>query len=146
MKKDRSKAKRGRGDETREKKDNLTTSQITFSFANFLGKDSNGVGQTWEEWSEKDPARIVKLLNKLTYLGSINTTKAKEDKILTVYGRFPPDSKFTCPEKLKEKNNWGVIRGIGLGWKLRVPGYYDGQGVFHIVFLDDGHEFWPSER
>jgi hypothetical protein len=145
MKKDRSRAKRGRNDETREKKDELSTSKITFSFANFLGSDTKGTGQSWEDWNDKDPQRIVDLLNKLKYLGTINSTQAKEEKSLAVYGPFPKDSKFVCPENLKEKNNWGVIRKLGSGWKLRVPGYYEGQGVFHIVFLDDEHEFWPSE-
>ena len=146
MSRDRSKSKKDRNDETRDKKDNLVTSKITFSFANFLGKDSKGIGQTWEEWGEKDPERLVKLLNKLKYLGGLNSTQAKEEKSLTVYEALPKDSNFTCPDELKEKSNWGVIRNLGLGWKLRVPGYYDGQGIFHIVFLDDEHQFWPSEK
>ncbi|QQC82789.1 hypothetical protein I9054_011090 [Acinetobacter bereziniae] len=144
MKRDRSKSKRDRRDETRDKKDNLALSKITFSFLNFIGKDTKEVGQTWDEWKENDPTMIVDLLNKLQYLGTLNTNQAKEEKSLTVYGPFPPDSKFKCPENLKHISTWGVIRKFsGLA---RAPGFYDGQGVFNIVFLDKNHEFWPSER
>lgn len=44
MSRDRSKSKKDRNDETRDKKDNLVTSKITFSFANFLGKDDVVLG------------------------------------------------------------------------------------------------------
>lgn len=138
------KANVDRGDETLDKKDNLSTSKITFSFVNFLGKDTKEAGQTWDEWHEKNPKMIVDLLKKFKHLGTLNTNQAKEEKSLSVYGPFPPDSKFKCPEHLKHVSTWGVIRRFsGLS---RVPGFYDGQGVFNIVFLDQNHEFWPSER
>lgn len=139
-----SKSRKSRNDETRSKKDNLASSKITFSFANFIGKDSKGIGQTWDEWKEKDANRIVTFLNKLQHLGNLNTNQAKEEKSLTVYGSFPPDSHFTCPDQFKEISTWGVIRRFS--GKLRVPGFYDGQGVFNIVFLDEDHVFWPSEK
>lgn len=47
------KANIDRGDETLDKKDNLSTSKITFSFVNFLGKDTKEVGQAWDEWCAK---------------------------------------------------------------------------------------------
>jgi len=140
----RSKSQKNRNDETRLKKDTLSSSKITFSFVNFIGKDSKGIGQTWDEWNQKDPNRIIALLNKLQHLGSLNTNQAKEEKSLTVCGSFPPDSKFTCPDQFEKITTWGVVRRFS--GKLRAPGFYDGQGVFHIVFLDEDHVFWPSEK
>lgn len=144
MVRNQGKAKSGRRDETKSKREQLSSSKITFSFASFLGKDEKDIGQSWNEWLDTDPTRISRMLEVLCHLSKLNSAEAKENKCLSVYGKFPPDSKFTCPGHLNNINTWGVIRK--LGGKVRAAGFYDKNAVFHIVFLDQDHDFWPTEN
>ena len=138
-----SKSKR-RNEDTRDK--NVASERklnISFSFEHFRGVDSKGVGQTWDQWHSE--GLIVPLLMKLQHLSSITPDIANSEKTLSRYGQFPAESFFTCPEELKGKN-WGSIRKLGSGGKVRVAGFYGEHNVFYIVFLDKDHQFWPTEN
>lgn len=137
------KANNSRSEEQREKNDSMLQTKITLGFDFFLGQDSKGVGQTWEDWNQNE--LIVPMLNKLKHICALTPGQAKEEGSLKIYGEFPKDSEFKCPESLKDIDSWGTIRKMGNGGKTRIAGFYDKNYIFRIVFLDKEHKFWPTD-
>lgn len=139
----RGKASNDRFEEQREKNDSNLQTKITLGFDFFLGQDTKGTGQTWEDWHTS--GLIVSMLHKLKHLCTLTPAQAKKEGSLKIYGAFPPCSKFKCPSHLKEIDSWGTIRQMGNGGKTRIAGFYDKNYVFRMVFLDKNHEFWPTD-
>lgn len=106
------KANNSRSEEQREKNDSMLQTKITLGFDFFLGQDSKGVGQTWEDWNQNK--LIVPMLNKLKHICALTPGQAKEEGSLKIYGEFPKDSEFKCPESLKDIDSWGTIRKWGM--------------------------------
>ncbi|SDY87248.1 hypothetical protein [Acinetobacter kyonggiensis] len=129
--------------EQREKDDSNLKTKITLGFDFFLGQDTKGIGQTWEDWHQN--GLIVSMLHKLKHLCTLTPGEAKSEGSLKIYGDFPPNSKFKCPQNLKSIDSWGTIRQMGNGGKTRIAGFYDKNYVFRVVFLDKKHEFWPTD-
>ena len=76
---------------------------------------------------------------------SKNSSSASITEGKKMFGDFPPNSKFKCPQNLKSIDSWGTIRQMGNGGKTRIAGFYDKNYVFRVVFLDKKHEFWPTD-
>jgi hypothetical protein len=110
---------------------------ITFTFKDF--DKFLEPGQTFKQW--KDANLILNLFDILVEYSDRTIPEAKKGK-LTTYGKWPPDSQFPCPTHLDKTLDWGTIRIQG---KERIAGYRT-DSVFHIVFLDKDHLFWPSEK
>lgn len=137
------KASKVRFEETKDKNDGSSSVKITFSFKSFLGQDSKGNGQDLEKWQEDKI--LSNLLDKLKHLSNLTRQKAHAENSLVIYGKFPENSDFACPQHLSEIQDWGTIRKLGCGGKVRVAGYYSENSVFNIVFLDKEHRFFPTD-
>lgn len=107
-------------------------------------------GQTLKQWS--DAGILLKLievtavLNKLTFSQAITQSLIAEynvnDNTKFSADGMPKDSEWKYPINLKqERVKWCKIR---LGSTRRVIGFMK-ENVFHVVFLDKNHKFYPSE-
>ena len=84
-------------------------------------------------------------LNKLTVAKALAEQHIIEydisDKKKWNKNNMPKVSKWKYPKTVPRDNvPWSKIR---LGSKLRVIGYLE-INVFYVVFLDNGHDFFPS--
>lgn len=139
----KSKASSNRNDENLEKNDSNLKTKIRFGFDFFLGQDTKGIGQDWDDWAKEE--LIVPMLKKLAHLSTLTPAEAKKEESLKIYGDFPDCSEFKCPSHLSHIDSWGTIRKMGTGGKRRIAGFYDKDYVFRLVFLDKEHQFWPSD-
>jgi hypothetical protein len=80
-------------------------------------------------------------------------------KVLAIYGAFPAHSHFAHPKSVPHQMCWGRFR---LGNAIRLAGfvvpieYHDqiqqstgyrfDSNTFYVVFYDDDHDFYPTER
>ena len=109
---------------------------IVFSLKDF---DSNQ-GQGFKEWEEDKI--LAGMLMRLREISNFTVIEAINKRILKDYGKFPPKSDFTYPTYIIEDVNWASLKIQG---KERVAGYLE-DNVFYIVFLDEDHRFWISEK
>ncbi|MFD1257785.1 hypothetical protein ACFQ3S_13335 [Mucilaginibacter terrae] len=114
--------------------------KITFSFINLI---INTEGQTLEEWQEL--GLLAEMNKRLQFVGQFSSQEAIQKQFLKPYTKvsFPPDSEFTQPKHITGVN-WTVMHITGKS-KQVVVGYLD-DDVFHIVFLDKDHKFWPTSK
>ncbi|MDM8550404.1 hypothetical protein QUF72_10010 [Desulfobacterales bacterium HSG2] len=133
-----------------------------FNFSYF--DNSQKVGQDFKDWNKE---QLVKFLNKLKeyckfslkYWKKQPIGKAKKRKtVYANYGTFPRKSDFTHPKHIPHQAEWGRfrleddMRLIGFvipndykGKKSKKGFYYD-INTFYIVFLDEKHNFYKSEK
>ncbi|MAY83609.1 MAG: hypothetical protein CMP59_05690 [Flavobacteriales bacterium] len=105
-------------------------------------------GQTLEKWDET-PGRLLKWEKLITQLNSRTIRQAITDRIIIVYKdldadihNMPKKSKWKFPEALKGKDiTWCKIEVMQ---KVRVIGFME-DNIFYAVFLDEDHEFFPTE-
>lgn len=134
--------RRGRKENVREEKPTAyRDSLITFSFKDF-DKSQIPPGQSYEEWSETD--LLSYMLDKFGEICNMTVGQALEQKYLSIYGDFPPESKFRVPNFIVGNVNWATIQKIK-GQRGRVAGYIDGH-TFYVVFLDMNHKFWITHK
>lgn len=106
-------------------------------------------GQTLKEWNKNDD--LLKLqemgqtLNKLTLGQALAQQHIVQydisDKTKWGKNNMPKVSKWKYPTTVpRDDVPWSKIE---LGRKLRVIGYLE-MNVFYVVFLDNGHKFFPS--
>jgi hypothetical protein len=114
---------------------------MLFSFKDFQYNTQIPPGQTYSEWQTED--LLAYMLEKFGYICNVNRIEAEQQKFIKVYGDFPENSEFNNPFPDRELI-WAVIMKIG-GQKGRVAGHIIGH-VFYVVFLDSGHNFFPSEK
>jgi hypothetical protein len=115
--------------------------KIVFSFKYYLPNTLKKNRQSFQTW-EKNKF-LSKLSDTFKSLSELTMTEAKQNKMITEYGSFPSNSKFTCPKSLRDSERWGVIKNIY--GKARVAGIIS-DNIFYIVFLDKDHDFWPVEK
>ena len=124
-----------------------------FNFAYF---DGNPPGQKFEDWTH---ANICKLLDKLKAYSQFDLKHWEEDGLLVIYNQFPTHTEFTHPKHVPHQARWGRFR---LGNKIRLVGFvlpssfhqtpHGGTNynfdcnTFYIVFLDENHKFYLTER
>ena len=114
--------------------------KLAFNFKDFDASQS--VGQSFEAWQES--GKLADLMEKLQHLSAWTLTEAIAQKQVAVYGMFPPRSDFRPPKHIAPDVRWAVIKGVK-GQKGRVAGYVIGH-VFYVVFLDQNHRFWLTEK
>ena len=112
--------------------------RLVISFQNL---DPNQ-GQSFDEWQEIGLA--AQLLKRLQQVCSLTPQDALAQQIIKNYSKvdFPPNSKFVYPKHIPEGVTWCVMHLQG---KEVVAGYIR-DNIFHIVFLDKDHEFWPTKK
>lgn len=98
-------------------------------------------GQSYDDWEQK--RRLATALNKFTAICNLNRMEAEQQKLIKVYGKFPPKSAFQNPFPDQDLE-WAVVMKIG-GQKGRIAGHLIGH-VFYVVFLDADHKFYLSEK
>jgi hypothetical protein len=105
-------------------------------------------GQTLMDWNKSGIA--LPLLNVVAALSKITYSQAITDGLVTEYDdqakfgsdNMPKSSKWKYPVTISSPDiKWCKIR---LGSTRRVIGFMKGN-VFHAVFLDENHEFYPTE-
>lgn len=112
---------------------------ISFSWAKL---DINQ-GQSVEDWELKGLLSVFcQMMRQIGQYGSSQVLSEAMIKQYTKVG-FPPDSKFKEPKHVSPPY-WAVIH-IKPKSKEVVVGYLE-DDVFYIVFLDQEHEFWPTQH
>lgn len=114
---------------------------IFFSFKDFQYNQQIPPGQTYKMWQESD--LLAYMLEKFGSICNKNRIEAVQQKLLKIYGEFPNNSEFKNPFPELDLD-WGVVMRIS-GQKGRVAGYMI-ENVFYVVFLDENHRFYPTER
>lgn len=124
-----------------EKKVKEDLPKILFSFKDFDIKQIPP-GQKFEDW-QKDKL-LAYMLQKFSHICSLNIVEAQQQKVLKIYGNFPPKSDFKFPQHIVDNVKWAVIMDIK-GQKGRVAGHVIGN-VFYVVFLDKEHRFYITGK
>ncbi|WP_308005326.1 hypothetical protein [uncultured Chryseobacterium sp.] len=120
-----------RGPQTSEKR------KLHFSLEFLI--DNTGEGQTFAEWQEL--GHIAEMLEMMRHLSKFTCEEALQDGSIKQYKKWPINSKFKEPKYLPNKN-WGSMH-ITKKSKEVVAGFLE-DNVFHIVFLDKDHLFYPT--
>lgn len=112
---------------------------ITFSWVKL---DINQ-GQSIDEWEES--GLLSQLCKMMRQIGQLETSQVLAQQIVKQYTQvgFPPNSEFEIPKHVYP-TYWTVIH-IKPNSKEVVVGYLE-DNVFHIVFLDKEHKFWPTQN
>lgn len=97
-------------------------------------------GQSFEDWESK--GLLSKLMHSLHEISKVTIVEALQRKLIKKYDSFPTNTDFKKPAPLSAVT-WGTIQKIS-GFS-RVAGHIAGN-VFYIVFLDENHRFWISEK
>jgi len=99
-------------------------------------------GQRIADWEQKQ--LLSKLCERLQQIGQFNYTEALSKQFIKQYTKvgFPENSKFLEPKHVSP-TYWAVIH-IKPNSKEVAVGYLE-DNVFQIVFLDENHEFWPTD-
>lgn len=107
---------------------------IVFSFIH-LSQDQ---GASFDEWNNDG-----KLLPALERLKEYSNKKISQtDSTFTIYGDFPPNTKFKHPMNVPPDANWARIHVDG---KHVIAGHVV-RNVFYVVFLDSDHSFWITKK
>lgn len=114
--------------------------KLVFNFKDFDASQS--VSQSFEAWQKV--GKLADLMVKLQHLSQWSLTEAIAEKQIAVYGAFPARSDFRPPKHIAPDVRWAIIKGVK-GQKGRVAGYVIGN-VFYVVFLDQNHRFWVTEK
>jgi hypothetical protein len=114
--------------------------QVSFALIDF--SQPAKVPQDFNSWQED--GLLAPLMDKVRRLNQLTFLQAQQQQLIAVYSGFPKHSQFTVPQHVDKDVNWGVIKSVG-GQKSRVAGYIE-QNVFYCVFLDQHHQFYPTEK
>jgi hypothetical protein len=108
--------------------------ELVFSLRDF----DHTQGQTFTEW--QDARLLDSMMDKLREYCRKTLPEAQQAR-LTIYGSFPPESKFRPPVFIPREVQWASLHIQG---KECISGHLV-DNIFYIVFLDREHEFWPSK-
>ncbi len=105
-------------------------------------------GQTLEQWNNTE-GRLLRWENIILNLNSLTVAQAIIEKIIVRYNHLdtdgnnmPKKSKWKYPPHLNHLSiTWCKIVVMQL---VRVVGFLD-DNIFYIVFLDEKHQFYPTE-
>jgi hypothetical protein len=116
--------------------------KIVFSYKDLDQTQPKNSPETIEIWGKKNLlSSLFKIQIEISRLTKIEAIKFG---IISIYNNFPEYSDFFIPIHIQENVEWAVIKNIG-GQKSRIAGYFI-ENVFHIVFLDENHRFWITEK
>ncbi len=107
---------------------------MVFSFIN-LSQDQ---GASFENWRED--GLLVKALECLKHYSGKKVYQT--DTTYTIYGDFPPKTKYYHPKNVPPDAKWARIHVDG---KHIIAGHIV-KNVFYVVFLDSDHSFWVTEK
>jgi hypothetical protein len=116
----------------------LPKATISFCFS----KIDKTQGQSIAEWEEL--GLLSAFITRTQQISNIDYKQALAEQLIKQYTKigFPENSKFKEPKHVTP-NYWAVIH-IKQNSKEVVVGYLE-NNIFHIVFLDQKHEFWPTD-
>lgn len=97
-------------------------------------------GQSSLEWQELGLMAVM--FEMMRHLGKYTCEEALRDGSIKQYGKFPDHSMFTEPKHITGVN-WGVMH-VTKKSKQVVAGFLE-DDVFHMVFLDKDHQFYPMK-
>lgn len=105
-------------------------------------------GQTLEKW-DQTKGRLLRWENIIQRLNTLTVAQALQSRTIIPYNdldtddhNMPKKSKWKYPEHLRNKEiTWCKIVIMQL---VRVIGFLE-DNVFYVVFLDEKHEFYPTE-
>lgn len=124
-----------------EKKIKEDLPKIVFSFKDFDIKQVPP-GQSYENWQEDK--LLAYMLQKFGHICCLNIVEAQQQKVLKIYGDFPDKTDFKQPQHINDDVDWAVVMDIK-GQKGRVAGHIMGN-IFYVVFLDQEHRFYITEK
>lgn len=124
-----------------EKKVKEDLPKMVFSFKDFDIKQIPP-GQTYDKWQEDK--LLAYMLQKFGHICGLNIVEAQQQKVLKIYGTFPPKTDFKAPQHITDDVNWAVVLDIK-GQKGRVAGHII-DNIFYVVFLDQEHRFYIAEK
>lgn len=107
---------------------------IVFSFIH-LSQDQ---GASFDNWREE--GLLVKALECLKYYSGKKVSQT--DTTYTIYGDFPPKTKYFHPKNVPPDARWARIHVDG---KHIIAGHIV-KNVFYVVFLDSDHSFWVTPK
>ena len=102
-------------------------SHIVFSFIH-LSQDQ---GANFKQWNEE--GKLIPALERLKEYSGKKISQT--DSVFTIYGDFPPKTKFKHPQ-------WARIHVDG---KHIIAGHIV-KNIFYVVFLDSDHSFWVTQK
>ncbi|GHN02558.1 hypothetical protein WSM22_40470 [Cytophagales bacterium WSM2-2] len=100
-------------------------------------------GQSVEQWQEL--GLLDDLFIRMKFVGQHSVQEALHKQYIKQYTKvdFPPNSEFKVPLHIQGVT-WAVMHLTDKSKEV-VAGYVDDH-VFHIVFLDKDHKFWPTQK
>lgn len=107
---------------------------MVFSFIH-LSQDQ---GATFKNWN--DDGLLIKALERLKEYSCKKVSQT--DTIYTIYGDFPPKTKYYHPKNVPPDANWARIHVDG----THIIAGHIVKNVFYVVFLDSDHSFWVTEK
>lgn len=110
--------------------------KLTFSLKDLIDISE---GQSSNEWQAL--GLLAQMFEMMRHLCQYTCEEALRDGSIKQYGKFPANSKFSEPKHISGVN-WGVMH-ITKKSKEVVAGYFE-DDIFHIVFLDKDHLFYPT--
>ncbi len=121
------------------REDGLKPKQYIVFSLRFLDKTQGESPEIWE-----DNNILSKAISRFQGLCSMTIIDATQQQILKIYGsEIPKGSNFKHPKYLDEDIKWASIRIQG---KERIIGFLESGFIFHIVFFDMDHGFYPSKK
>ena len=133
--------------------------KFNFSYMDF----NQSAGQTFKDWGEDKIIKLLKKLieyskNSLTYWNNQRVGGASQN-VLEVYHTFPRNSDFIHPSYIPHEVSWArfrlesAVRLIGFvlpkeyyNKKHLAKDIYFDCNTFYIVFLDENHKFYKTEK
>ncbi|MGE0089379.1 MAG: hypothetical protein AB7S50_07880 [Bacteroidales bacterium] len=99
-------------------------------------------GQSFKDWEKKELLSL--LLDKLSSINQLTISQAIQQQIIKVYTKvaFPPNTVFHHPRHIPDGVKWASIHIQG---RECIIGYIE-DNIFYIVFLDENHEFWKTNK
>lgn len=100
-------------------------------------------GQSLKDW--EDEGLLLQFNERMKVVGGLTREEALHQKIIKEYSSktgFPENSKFTKPSYLSP-DRWAVMH-LTNNSKEVVVGYIEND-IFYVVFLDQEHNFWPTD-
>lgn len=121
-----------------------TLSKVVLSYL-FLDRAQ---GQTLEQW-DQTPGRLLRWNNIIQHLNTLTVQQALQTEAIIKYDSINVDA-----HNMPQKSNWKYpkhLNGKDIIWckivvmnLVRVIGFLE-DNIFYIVFLDEKHEFYPTE-
>lgn len=121
-----------------------TTKKIVISYI-YLDRKQ---GQTFEQW-DNHKGRLLRWENIVQHLNTLTASQALMTGVIVKYTKIKVDI-----HNMPEKSKWKYpkhLNNIDVTWckivvmqLVRIIGFLD-DNIFYVVFLDENHEFYPTE-